>query len=657
MSASRTLKEYRRIALSRAFLDRPSIHLRTESELILAGVLSERSWDMDDEQLAKQIRRSEHHRGCEGGESPVVCINENGNTKVLDVSCLLFHTSMRVRKTCWRYLRKMCSVIDAGDVTTEALLRNERLIAAESPEVWRVAARDTYDALSHDMSVSLAGFRVAAAAKDSSTSATYYPRIIRPDYRVITNLCNSKGASVKKTDDLRRSARKISNEAKTLDEVINRYLDQLGYLPLAAENSLAHILQEWASKNKTVVDDEAVWHVATRSKHPLAKAHALLCILAMSQEPLPLCSKYSEHIKTTFRPAKTDSPDAIQYDSLAFVCAAATYYAIHLQYVVPGCDGDVVAAVSWWIAAELGGVIVALDEDCQKQVMQGILSECNRAQYLNANVPAPSNTSRFLYATTHVQTLWHLALMRSIAEKCGPVWPFGDDAQLSGSIGSALLSWLPVPPSMESRSRYLFELDTEIMTKANTLASGAGAAASATIAVYAECCTDAGFARRLTDLPQTHGDERLVICHTFLVRSLLGTKAPPDLMALLRDVEWFTASLEGEQEPAANALASALIACQVNSSTDPLHYGLPHVFAARCEQCTDCELLHRLFAYTVTSCIAVNATSAIDRLKRTATFSNLREDILKLRERLDEFVHAAPPWAAACARAMMAALA
>lgn len=601
-----------------------------------------------------------HERRWPGIQGPLFVFWDGHKTRsYVGLETILLHPEKRVRTAALNELARQSKTIErflSPDTESRLNELGEVIIADNTPEALSSTV-EIADRLNDDYFYHLEGVRQCAQLKIFDELPHFLFRVLAPNERTLQFLMqlpvwspNRQGKAIE------QMLTGIVEAAATIDELLDEYFRLFGHLPLAGQNSAGAVVGAWKSGHELQGDPwRQVWDWADKNRSPLARYHA--CQL--------LCHN-SDWVADGRRLEFANECRQLVDGTSTFTgwkrrCDLARHYIRHMESLCPGADGGRIAAFAWWLTEYLQSVLDSFEAESRDRCDTAIEEACRISDEVWTIVRPSVSRSSLRYATHFSANLWATALLAELA--CSELSSvFDQNSPPRDSLALALSKPSFVGLGREGRSsidfafesctvplmRQVAELDID-QSLATLLRSNAK--------VLAGIREEGQLNEFIKGLPTMECHVANLVAHELRLSSFEGTTPLDAAWELFLDDDWRKQVLVDGSDQAVEMILSAAIELQLSDSTHDWASYLPHILALVTEEASECDTRRRLlFAYAVTTSLAVDSVSAIQRLLTSPTRRDFEDFVAKWRERIELATPISPAWVAARLRGVKCVL-
>jgi hypothetical protein len=646
-----------RARMARHVLPAPpsEIDARTGFILKMAGVLRIELPNQMPDLVLKLISEPTNSDRLSGPTEPALIFRAGENEHhLLELDIALLNPDTRVRRAVLDEIgRKLVAVPELCSSQTRRIISlAERIARSDQSEVLLRACLEIHDALRSDVLYNLALFRQACAIGAIQSALEYLNRLLRPmqaglgcfDDQPLIRCLNGN-------DDLDDLIAKIL-QSTNVGEMLSRYLDLCGFVPLAEKYSCGFLLKIWRSLHP---DCPASWKDLTdwadQSDGVLAQYQ--ICQAVIGNQDLITETVVSDANERINAIVQADGSEA-SVDSWKLRQQLSRYYSQYLTCEFPGSDTERIAICAWWLADKLS-----------KALENGTAESCERcyqhiSQVLEANeelwllVQPGGGPSVLFSGSMQHRRLWAESLTAEIAA-C--VAESGFTALLPATVRNVTMTALGGAVfshgGIQSTGKLKYSLEIDVLPFVKELREalhGTDSVSKLTeIVAMAERLRSANGIEECVKMLPSLDDETARVVAFAIQKSAFAGGAPIDFVwKCISDVSWRKGLVNAPSEEAFARFCETTIRMQVLATSEEWRIRLPHIFAiASIEDGGVAERVALLVSYCVVSSIAGGCTSAIDRLISQSDREDIQCVLSQWHTRLDQIIRFARPLAAA----------
>jgi len=556
--------------------------------------------------------------------------------------------------------------------TGATLKAHEREVATEDSRVWGTAAGRIIKAFRGDFLVNLAGLDQSLAMRFEDGIRGSWPMVFEPQLPSLTSVEDYGQQLLSGPDGLVWLRSKLDRPA-SLSDLLNRYYETAGHLPLAEPLDLGTQLREFLA-DRTMAPAEVwdcLWAWAEGRQDPLRSYHACQALIACPEMIPP--SKESEFWARTAGIASLCLRSAYESDFAQpwkLRAWLAKYYLEYLELRSRGYDPGRLVAISWWAATKVA-------KSLETHIPSGHNGEQRTWEWMRRTLTQRIDNEERLwllvrpairgdaarYVTHRDVSPWGVALLCSLGERVGglPLTTASTEQRetIAQAFGVCLLAGLTV---VSSEGRSVWQWDKAIHGLAKQYADALQSdtpnkeGLQGLLAMTSVLTSPEGIEKALSELPEAHDDRSAHIVR--ILRAMCFAEAPIDELVWknLCDSQWRRRCWEALPAHALDALIDGLLELQCRHGGD-WHWEFPHLWFEAAIQLADDQQKARLFleAGLLSSC-GGHTVAAFKMLLKSQSFPKLRRHLREMRDQLTEFHNVSPSEHRAIVREMLAIL-
>ncbi|NQT11946.1 MAG: hypothetical protein HQ582_04300 [Planctomycetes bacterium] len=585
---------------------------------------------------------------------PLVFVREEETrTGVVTVADLLIDPDARWRQAALDHIERGLGELTPR--TREVIKENrERLGQSQRPQ-WLRPAVSIYDAVTVDLFFDLAGVQQSVDRHYDEGFNYYWPRLLRPSLSSIDSIRPPVWNPREQTEEVEKCVRECVQRADTLIEAVDAFYVKCGHVPLRATLSVPQVVVEWLERSSTSEDVWGqIWAWANKEPDPVRRYHACSVFL---HEPrfLPehAAGEFWSEVAKTVSSSLPGLDDPSPNETWRLRCDLARHYCQYLECIVPGQDGEIIAALAWWLSLQVADAFSGSELDIKDLCEQDVHPFVVRSSELRRLVHPPTKGSALRYATIFLPSVWSFSLLCQVGHNVASLHTTEMDEADRTAITRSMSEWLLAGvPRSANDSLVVYASDNGLTSSAHDwITAVRETAEEADLGAVIRLKTRADNLEELLDVIGRLSEFSPSM--QFLIASCLGGAVYSDLFPVdalrdkLQDSQWReSAFLQGSLETTAT-LCDLLIEAQARANDDWRTH-LPHFFAMACEMSPgEHERQQLLFAFVVLSSISTDTVSALRRLLRGRHRHTLRKYVQAWKTNLESLIETAEPWIAA----------
>ncbi len=607
------------------------------------------------------ILEDEHHKKrAVGMGGPLFFYREDERTRrYFWLDQIVLHPEVRARSAALNELDRRIRQFERFlNPETETRLNELRELAVRDNSAPALsAAVEIADRLNDDYFYQIAGARQCASLHAFDELPELLHRVLAPKESRLQFLMelpvwspNRQGKAIQ------RMLKQMVETAETLHELLDAYFLRFGHLPLTGQASAGAVVRDWKANHEFQDDPwQHVWDWATRNGSPLARYHA--CQL--------LCHNPEWVGEDRYSAFANECAQIIRGASMPTAwnrrCDLARHYSRHLELLCPGADAERTAAFAWWLTEYLHASLDSFGAEARDRCNAIIDEACRISDEVWMIVRPPTTRSSLRYATQFSANLWATSIL---AELSGSelLQIFDGSSGARSTVATALSkpSFVGLGRADRDSPDFSFECPTlPLMRRMVDL--DVDESVATTLQRNVDVLTRIREKDELIDLlkafPTLEPNEAKLIAHELRLSSFEGTVPLDAFWDLLFNEDWRKRVLVDADEQSVEMLLSAAIEIELSDSSHDWESYLPHILALVTEEAFEDDARQRLlFAYSVTTSLAVDSVSAIQRLLTSPSRRDYEDFVTKWRERIERATPISPAWVAARLRGLKSVL-
>ena len=571
-------------------------------------------------ELIPIITPGEHDRKMGLPFGPLVVVVEKKQRSVLAVEDQLLSTNADLRLAAADFFLQL----DPGDRPwvspyVKDLIKKSKVSLASSIEPeWLSTSLALHDAIGVDFRVNLAGAKQASVIQFEELYQEYLSRVIWPSSACFNfdkpEICNPFDEA-----DVIKANIELLGSKGSLAEALNGYVASCGYLPLEPSLSIANVVASWKAKNQDSDIWKLLWEWTELGNKELRKYHATTVLV---QHPEWIQLQDYEHLldvaKGIISCSEVDS-DYKMVNYWRLLALLLQHYQVHLESLLPGLEGEVVATSACWLA-ELTSNLFESDNSQLESTCEYFRQEVLPISWKRWSLARSRMTpSPLREVNIHNPFLWSDSLLAlSVANlKVLPQCDATDEFcrfLIKRCAGAACVGSLRTVE--QKRCTYCFELPFSNQQLGLGESSNGDEDNEATRQIInARVAIESAdnLAQFIEGLKETPLGLSEFLCAN--LRSWVVDRELVDeiLKVLLVDDEWRLSVFSSLPVVTLDKLASFIIDWQLRQKEE-WFLRVPHILAAECERSLDPERQELIFSATIVSSLACDSCSAVQRL-------------------------------------------
>lgn len=593
----------------------------------------------------------------------VVMCESDSSLSPIRVSDFLVHPNRELRQSALthfeRFLVEQPHSLTPG--TTAAVRQLGKQLREDDSSDWPLAARAVRRAIETDFYCNVAGLRQSLELRFETGYREFLSAVLRPQLQGIETIHPPVINPADQHDELVKRMRDIAAE----DEVqasLQRYVDELGYLPLVHGLSLSDLLLHRDEDRSTWWQE--LWAWVDRTGDPVARYHVCEVFLRYP-DTVPLGESdrlWSELVGIIDLQSEERAATELRQAWLVR-CDLARHFCHHIEALLPGQESERVAALSWWLCSQVSAVLPIGQEKLRAFHESTVLPVANASEHLAMLAKSVTTPSSLRYMTLFVRSMWSASALSAIGSALPALGKttIGTEVQravLSRAYAGHLLTGIPrtVPrgseyyaferPLIDAASRWCeLDVDNECKEMVNAFSR------------THQRVTDSNNAREILGRFTVDNEaDQVLSAHALRMLVALGMLKDVEVLTVLEDAEWRERVFTRAGIGPLHTLVDAFLELQCRHGAKWISH-VPHYYALGCEMVLNDEDRRRsLFAFTVMSCVAGDSVSAIQRLTTGSHRQDISEECDLWHERLSGALRIAPGWLAARLRGALSVL-
>lgn len=602
-------------------------------------------------------------------DGPLLFHRKQGDKPVnlaINVSDLFFSENIKLRKAALAHFEEMItngSCLLTPKSETIIKQQKDKFLSTTSQE-WQQSAITLSDIIKDDWLSNLAAVKQCLAINFQKGVEEHLTRLIRPSISSIDSIIIGVWAATEQVEEIKKSILKCIDNSESFEDALSAYYKRFGHIPLAKELSIIQIVEEWEKRNGKIKDIwTTLWNWADEIKSPLPRYH--ICYFFINHANLIPQNSYSklwdEITEIVHMPNNEDSEQQWT-QTWRIRCELARHFCHHIEYSLPGTDGERIASQAWWLAEKLSSIFgVSCEELRSIREITFIPEERISSEIWSLSRPLVK-PSDLRYATTLIKSMWSLSLQCQLGQNLDSLNPTcmtsESRSKIENSLCGSIISVFPISSKGKDEGIYAFD-NTIIPTAYAWCDKEKNEDMKEKIQVFikgaSKISKEEEFRAGLKKLVQTHKGDQVLILMTLRYLAYAGN-APLDLMwECISDKDWLSKLLLKFEPTIVELFFDSLLEIQTRNN-DKWQFQLPHFLASVCESVQDAKRRKLLFSLVILSSIVLNSTSAINRILTGSKCSDFKESIDYWKQRIESAKYYAPLWVKAKLRAIMTCL-
>lgn len=667
ISPDAVIRVYKARMLEHAFLPSASMKFRTIA-VMEKNKIKKRAGDYEPAQILIDIIHDKNHPlRAKLSPGPLVSLMDSGDTSkrtAYSVAELLYSENSATRIEGLAYFKHLGDE-DPMPLSPGTVHKLEQLgdsLASADDVTWRTAAITLADQISDDYLLNLAAVRQCLLMRCDELMSEYLPRIFSPALSWLDTFLPLIYAPSEQREKLGALLDEIVRGSKTIQEILQRYHQLFGHLPLGAEYSLGNLIREWTKTHGVSGGEwDAIWAWADKSFSATAEYHACQSLLT---NPALVEGGHLEALwdRILGLIGRGEVQGNGQATPLRMVDILARYYTDYLECNIPGIDGERSAVMGLWLASRVQSVFGKT-----KPALGYLAAKIRHSVGLvgltwKLSTP-PVGPSVLRQNAISDLSLWESSLLCAISKNidCLALSELSDEHM--GALDTALqgnLKWIVSPEIGAPKDQCLYLVGGDCL---DLVAHRAGIdrlpESRAQIADYLDLRKQFADPAALMQIAGgvKSGTPEIKLTAAVLLDLHAQMNALPitDIWPLLNDEQWRKDALVSDDNVVPELMLDTLLNVQVKGD-DKCRSELPHLLAITCEQVPSVGGKEFLFLCLVASAISTGNVSAIERLLRGEARGQYQGMVDHWRSQLSILIPAVPGWIAGRMRAVMASL-
>lgn len=667
MSPDAVIRVYKARMLEHAFLPSASMKFRTIA-VMEKNKIKKRAGDYEPAQILIDIIHDKYHPlRAKLSPGPLVSLMDSGDTSkrtAYSVAELLYSESPATRIAGLTYFKHLGDE-DPMPLSPGTLHNMEQLgdsLASAEDVIWRTAAITLADQISDDYLLNLAAVRQCLLMRCDELMNEYLPRIFSPALSWLDTFLPLIYAPSEQREKLGALLDEIVRGSKTIQELLQRYHQLLGHLPLGAEYSLGNLIREWTKIHGVSGGEwDAIWAWADKSFSATAEYHACQSLLANPALVAGDCSRalWGRILGLIERGGVEGTGRATP---LRMVDILARYYTDYLECNIPGIDGERSAVMGLWFASRVQSVFgktkAALGYLAAK--IQHSVGLVGLTWKLSTPPVGPSVLRQNAISDL---SLWESSLLCAISKNIGCLALSDLSDERLGALDASLLGnlkWIISPEIGTPKDQGLYLVGGDCFDLVTHRAGidrlpESRAQITECLDLRKQFADPAALMQIAGGVKNGTPEIKLTAAVLLDLYSQMNALPFSDIWPLLNDEQWRKDALVCDDSVVPELMLDALLNLQVKGD-DKCRSELPHLLAITCEQVSSAGGKEFLFLCLVASAISTGNISAIERLLKGEARGQYQGLVDHWRNQLSILMPTAPGWIAGRMRVVMASL-
>jgi hypothetical protein len=369
---------------------------------------------------------------------------------VVTVAEFLLSDSQETRSVSVEYLENLAST------TPPCLTERSRAVLVDkkddllSIDAWPLAAVGVLDALDQDFLYNLAGLRQSLVLGHREGMKSHMQFVLHPTLPAINALPLGVGTPSQERETIIEWAKEVVRTCGSITTLCNAYYSKLGHLPLTGELSLGAVVRQWVeahieSQLQTGLW-EGVWAWADVNGGPLARYHACQ-VFSHNPAYVPQSAKgelWKEILEILLPPGK-EAEDLKWNRAWRLQCELLRHYAAHFECLLPGEDGERVAAGAMWVTERVATVLLLPTINVSRLLEETVIPTGTQTRGVWQMVRPPVRHSQLRYAALFSPSLWSLSILAELGRDIRSFTAGFDAERGDDRVNKALMIWLLLP--------------------------------------------------------------------------------------------------------------------------------------------------------------------------------------------------------------------
>lgn len=667
MSPDAVIRVYKARMLEHAFLPSASMKFRTIA-VMEKNRIKKRAGDYEPAQILIDIIHDKNHpHRAKLSPGPLISLMDSDDTSrrtAYSVAELLYSESPATRIEGLTYFKHLGDE-DPMPLSPGTIHNMEQLgdsLASPDNVAWRTAAITLSDKISDDFLLNLAAVRQCLLMRCDELMNEYLPRIFSPALSWLDTFLPLIYAPSEQREKLGTLLDEIVRGSKTIQELLQRYHQLLGHLPLGAEYSLGNLIREWTKIHGVSGGEwDAIWAWADKSFSATAEYHACQSLLANPALVAGDCSKalWGRILGLIERGGVEGAGRATP---LRMVDILARYYTDYLECNIPGIDGERSAVMGLWFASRVQSVFGKT-----KASLGYLAAKIQRSVGLvgltwKLSTP-PVGPSVLRQNAISDLSLWESSLLCAISKNIGCLALSDLSDERLGALDASLLGnlkWIISPEIGTPKDQGLYLVGGDCFDLVTHRAGidrlpESRAQITECLDLRKQFANPAALMQIAAGVKNGTPEIKLTAAVLLDLHAQMNALPITDIWSLLNDEQWRKDALVSDDNVVTELMLDALLNVQVKGD-DKCRSELPHLMAITCEQVTTVGGREFLFLCLVASATSTGNISAIERLLKGETRGQYQGLVDHWRNQLSILIPTAPGWIAGRMRAVMASL-
>ncbi|HEX8520933.1 MAG TPA: hypothetical protein VF669_01670 [Tepidisphaeraceae bacterium] len=653
---------FRKLMMRNLLFKSSAVDPRTAAALQVHGLLRKSNPTPMKQAVLAALMDASHPMRENVATGPLVFLREDASSRtILDVRDLLVYPQQAVRAAALTYLGELAEQKNrhATPRTQQIYRKNMDAILSEEEARWRPAALQLLDAMQRDWLFTTDAVQQCAAVHcEESHLREFLSEALWPGTETFNSIELKCAAPNQSREELSKAIDRMVEEAESLRDLIEKYFDCFGTVPLASPYSLGDAVREGIEQRKWGDVWQVVWQWQKDVKSPLAEYHACQ-VFTLLEDHIPAESgaSYWQHIFSVIDGGLIDPQK--QLTSWRLRCELGRHFCQWIELQLPGHKGERLASVAWWLGERLAAALEGNPALLEKLLTEKGVADGVAGQMWELAHPAIEPSS-LRYGTLFTRSIWSVSILKQLSPLLRSTALVPDPESLE-RLGEVMLAHVLAPIwSNQSDQSVLYAFEGSLRATYDAwVASGAPALKAEglgdVLAHMERLQQPDELMVALRKIVEQEAASATVTSLAFRAAAFAGCVSLPDLWTQLQDEQWRSGVLGKLAMPCLQAFHEALAETIVRGDQKWID-ALPHYYATAAAEAESDERREIFFVFTLAASIATQGTAAVKRLMATGFRDRFRQLTLDWREHLQNLQVQASPWLACTLRAAIAAL-
>lgn len=613
--------------------------------------------------LVKLQDASHEQREDKACDPLVLLLNESEPRLLIELDKAVLNPSSDVRSVVLSEIKcKIAANINFCSERTRSVISEfGKAVMSEDSSVYIPACVEIHDAMKTDILYNLGVLTHASNIQALELVHEYLNRLLRPTrsgMKFMVDLALVR--ALKDPDSLVSSIQSIVDTSSTVEELLEKYFDICGFVPLSGEYACNAVLSRWRVTHPEIQVD---WLQLENwaNAHGSVLANYQICQATINNHDIINSDEANDSLNGRIQEILNSGKEEQQLNSWTLRQTLARYYCQDLMCEFPLGETEQICIAAWWLADQLASAIETGRKDCSEYCMRRLTETAAALQELwllvqPSGIPSVLHTATMLYRNLWSESLASMLSAQIVNDGKTMLSGKAADSLLYASFRGAMCAHRPKKDHLS----YAFTTDVlpflEEINKAFSETKN-----SQKMQSISELAKVVRSVERLQDslinLATQDAETRQAISFAVFVGAYSGEENADVLWECVSDSNWFQTVITTVDIDDLSMLCEACIRYQVASIDIDRRVMLPHYFAIAAIKCSDDDSrLPFLVGYCIVSSIAVGSTSAISRLVSESSRGSIVEQLINWHKRIEEIIRFARPLAAARLRPAKQAL-